>query len=237
MQLESDIESTPDLTDEARPPRSVPIPGDWIAEFTDAANLQSPISTSTDTDSPRIPPDWLPRDTRPASHLPLFEELPAVDEGLQLPQTVTGLEHTTSGLVQLAYTFVFVPKFPRYWLAGDIVLRLEEWLRHYSVAYHWRVNRVAVRPDHVLLSLTCPPTTAPERVARQLKRLTSEKVFEEFPRLVKDDPSGDFWAPAYLLLGGPNLPTPSANHRLHRPRPPHAGIGGVASAVRRIIAA
>lgn len=31
---------------------------------------------------------------------------------------------------------------------------------------------------------------------------TSEKIFEEFPRFKKENPSGDFWAPGYLIMGG-----------------------------------
>ncbi len=65
-----------------------------------------------------------------------------------------------------------------------------------------------MRPEHVGAQIACPPTTAPVRAARLLKSLTSQKVFAEFPQMVKDDPTGDFWAPAYLLLAGPQPPTP-----------------------------
>ena len=37
---------------------------------------------------------------------------------------------------------------------------------------------------------------------RIIRQQTSEKIFTEFPRLKKENPSGDFWAPGYLIMGG-----------------------------------
>ena len=35
-----------------------------------------------------------------------------------------------------------------------------------------------------------------------MRKDLSDKVFEEYPRYRKDNPSGDFWAPGYLIMGG-----------------------------------
>jgi hypothetical protein len=37
---------------------------------------------------------------------------------------------------------------------------------------------------------------------RIVRQQTSEKIFAEFTRLKKENPSGDFWAPGYLIMGG-----------------------------------
>jgi REP element-mobilizing transposase RayT len=37
---------------------------------------------------------------------------------------------------------------------------------------------------------------------RIMRQQTSEKIFSEFPRMKKENPSGDFWAPGYLIMGG-----------------------------------
>jgi hypothetical protein len=37
---------------------------------------------------------------------------------------------------------------------------------------------------------------------RIMRQQTSEKIFSEFVRLKKENPSGDFWAPGYLIMGG-----------------------------------
>jgi len=50
------------------------------------------------------------------------------------------------------------------------------------------------------------PTAGTYGFARELMRImrqqTSERVFTEFTRLKKENPSGDFWAPGYLIMGG-----------------------------------
>jgi hypothetical protein len=37
---------------------------------------------------------------------------------------------------------------------------------------------------------------------RIMRQQTSEKIFAEFVRTKKENPSGDFWAPGYLIMGG-----------------------------------
>jgi REP element-mobilizing transposase RayT len=33
-----------------------------------------------------------------------------------------------------------------------------------------------------------------------VRELTSQRIFDEFPRLKDQNPSGDFWAPGYLVM-------------------------------------
>ena len=42
----------------------------------------------------------------------------------------------------------------------------------------------------------------PFMLMRIMRTQTSEKSFTEFPRMKKENPSGDFWAPGYLIMGG-----------------------------------
>jgi REP element-mobilizing transposase RayT len=35
-----------------------------------------------------------------------------------------------------------------------------------------------------------------------MRQQTSQRIFMEQPRLKKENPSGDFWAPGYLLMSG-----------------------------------
>lgn len=120
-----------------------------------------------------------------------------------------GFEHAPGALYHLTYSFVMVPKLPRYRIVGDLAARVDELLRHYAVVYHWRIERLTLRPNHAVVVVTCPPTTAPERVMRTLRRLTSQRIAEEFPRAMPDDPTGDFWARPYLLFAADHTPDPA----------------------------
>jgi hypothetical protein len=41
---------------------------------------------------------------------------------------------------------------------------------------------------------------------RILRHHTSERIFTDFQRYRKENPSGDFWAPGYLIMGGSQPP-------------------------------
>jgi REP element-mobilizing transposase RayT len=84
---------------------------------------------------------------------------------------------------------------------------LSEWLLHTCVAFGWRLEFLAVRPEYLQWIVNVPPSTSPGHVMRMIRQQTSERIFEAFQRLKKENPSGDFWAPGYLIMGG-NQPHP-----------------------------
>jgi REP element-mobilizing transposase RayT/CheY-like chemotaxis protein len=112
------------------------------------------------------------------------------------------VEPVTAGLYNLTYACLLVPRFTSHYLTGDISDRLSEWLPKICVAFAWRLEYLAVRPEYVQWVLNVPPATSPGYLMRVMRQQTSEKIFEEFPRMTKENPSGDFWAPGYLIMGG-----------------------------------
>ena len=112
------------------------------------------------------------------------------------------LEPITAGLYNLTYACLLVPRFTSHYLTGDISDRLSEWLPQICIAFGWRLEYLAVRPEYVQWVLNVPPATSPGYLMRIMRQQTSEKIFDEFPRMGKENPSGDFWAPGYLIMGG-----------------------------------
>jgi hypothetical protein len=51
------------------------------------------------------------------------------------------------------------------------------------------------------------PSTSPIQHIRTVRQFTSKYIFDDFPRIGRDNPSGDFWAPGYLITSNPKLPT------------------------------
>ncbi len=112
------------------------------------------------------------------------------------------LDPITPGLYNLTYACLLVPRFTSHYLTGDISDRLSEWLPQICVAFGWRLEYLAVRPEYVQWVVNVPPAASPGYLMRIMRQQTSEKIFTEFPRLKKENPSGDFWAPGYLIMGG-----------------------------------
>ncbi|HLO32838.1 MAG TPA: IS200/IS605 family transposase [Anaerolineales bacterium] len=112
------------------------------------------------------------------------------------------LEPISPGLYNLTYACLLVPRFSSHYLTGDIADRVSEWLPQICIAFGWRLEYLAVRPEYVQWVLNVPPATSPGYLMRIIRQQTSEKIFAEFTRMKKENPSGDFWAPGYLIMGG-----------------------------------
>lgn len=111
-------------------------------------------------------------------------------------------EPITAGLYHLTYACLLVPRFSTHYLTGDLSDHLGEWLPNICIAFGWRLEYLAVRPEYLQWVVNVQPNTSPGHLMRIMRQQTSEKVFGEFPRIKKENPSGDFWAPGYLIMGG-----------------------------------
>ena len=59
-----------------------------------------------------------------------------------------------------------------------------------------------MRPDHIHLFISCPPTWAPQQVVRRIKGHTSRALRQEFPYL-KRLPS--LWTRSYFVTSAGNV--------------------------------
>ncbi len=112
------------------------------------------------------------------------------------------MEPISPGLYNLTYACLLVPRFSSHYLTGDISDHMSEWLPQICIAFGWRLEYLAVRPEYIQWVVNVPPSTSPGYLMRIMRTQTSEKIFGEFPRMKKENPSGDFWAPGYLIMGG-----------------------------------
>ena len=117
-------------------------------------------------------------------------------------------EPSSAGLYDLTYACLLLPRFSLHHLTGDLAEGLSTWMPNISVAFGWRLEYISVRPDYLQWVINVPPTASPGYLMRIIRKQTSERIFDELPRLKRENPSGDFWAPGYLIMGG-SQPHPS----------------------------
>lgn len=182
-------------------------PSDWVnenqVEEQETENLDSGISYES---SP----------TRPLSVGSLVYNMPSEDRNLDtarpMPLSETGrrviFEPVSPALYNLNYACLMIPRLPSHFLTGDLATRLSVWVPTLCVAFAWRLEYLSIRPDYMQWIVNVPPTSAPGYLMRIVRQHISEKIFNEFPRLKYDNPSGDFWATGYVLMGG-NHPHPA----------------------------
>ncbi len=112
------------------------------------------------------------------------------------------LEPISAGVYHLSYACLLLPRIGSHFLTGDVADKLSEWVPIICVAFGWRLEHLAVRPEYLQWVVNVPPATSPGYVMRVIRQQLSDKIFASFPRLKRDNPSGDFWAPGYLIMGG-----------------------------------
>jgi putative transposase len=108
-------------------------------------------------------------------------------------------KRTAHTVYQLAYHFVWIPKYRRTMLRGEIAERLKEMIREICTEYEWDIESLEVMEDHVHLFVSCPPRYAPAQVMNIIKSLTARRLYEEFPRLRKIQWGGHIWADGYYV--------------------------------------
>ena len=124
------------------------------------------------------------------------------------PHTVTSAtskmvpESASASLSAINFACLLVPRFTAHYMTGDLADRMSEWMPNICVAFGWRLEFLAVRPDYLQWVINVMPKTSPGYLMRIIRQQTSEKIFDDFPRLKRENPSGDFWAPGYLIMGG-----------------------------------
>jgi len=105
----------------------------------------------------------------------------------------------------LSYSCLLIPRFPGHQLVGDVVLGLHDRMMQICVSYGWRLDYVSVQKDYMEWVASVPPATPTKRLMDIIRKQTSQYLFENFPRFARTNPSGEFWAPGYLInIGSQN---------------------------------
>jgi CheY-like chemotaxis protein/REP element-mobilizing transposase RayT len=117
-----------------------------------------------------------------------------------------GFEPLSPEICNLNYACMLIPRMPSHMVEGDLARRLSEWVPQLSLAYGWRLDQLAIYPDNMTWVVSVPPTVSPSFMMRIYRQQTSARIFAHFPILGQENPSGDFWAPGYLIMSGSQLP-------------------------------
>lgn len=140
---------------------------------------------------------------------------------------VTGqadLQPDSPAMSELYLACVLIPRLPQHHLSGDLAERLSEWLDQLCLAFGWRLEGRSIRPDYLAWVVRVPPSVTPKSLLRLIRMHTSQRIFDEFPRLKSENPSGDFWAPGYLITSGSQPPAAQAIQSFIQGTRQHQGV-------------
>ena len=106
---------------------------------------------------------------------------------------------------QCHYHFVFIPRYRKPVLRGEVGLRLRELIREVCRANGVEILKGHIRPDHVHLLLSVPPTLSPSRVMNAIKGRSSNRLMRDFRTLSRQFWGRHLWARGFFVATSGNV--------------------------------
>jgi len=106
---------------------------------------------------------------------------------------------------ELHYHFVFITKYRKRVLKGDVAKRVRELIREICGAEDVVIVKGHVSADHVHLLLSMPPQVSPSRIMQAVKGKSSHHLVREFRVLQREFWGRHLWARGYFACTTGNV--------------------------------
>jgi len=118
------------------------------------------------------------------------------------------MEHYRTGphtRYDLKYHFVWVTKYRKQVLSGEVGLRLRDLVREICRSNDVEILEGSISSDHVHVLLSCPPNLSASKLMQYLKGKSSRKLLMEFGHLQKQYWGRHLWARGYFVASSGNV--------------------------------
>ncbi len=109
------------------------------------------------------------------------------------------IKRTSHAVYDLKYHMVWIPKYRKMILRGELGRRLKMTFQEICERYEFEIDTMEVKDDHVHLFLSAPPRYSPARIVQIIKSISAKMVFGEFPEVKKQLWGGEFWSGGYFV--------------------------------------
>lgn len=110
-----------------------------------------------------------------------------------------GIRRTKHAVFDLKYHLVWMPKYRRHVLVGEVARYTKEVLQQIADEYEFTIDTMEVMEDHVHVFLEAPPRFSPAKVVQIMKSISGREVFKRFPKLRESFWSGELWSDGYFV--------------------------------------
>jgi len=112
---------------------------------------------------------------------------------------------TSHSVYDLKYHLVWITKYRKPILSGEIARRLRELVRGYCKEIDVEILTGHVSQDHVHLFVSVPPHIAVSQVLQKIKGKSSYKLLREFKTLSRQFYGRHLWARGYFAASSGNV--------------------------------
>jgi putative transposase len=110
-----------------------------------------------------------------------------------------GVRRTKHAVFDLKYHLVWIPKYRRHILVGEVAQYAKEVLWRIADEYGFWVDVMEVMEDHVHVFLEAPPRYSPAEVVQIMKSISARELFRRFPRLREQLWASELWSDGYFV--------------------------------------
>ena len=112
---------------------------------------------------------------------------------------------TSHAVYDIKYHVVWITKYRKKVLRGEIALRLRELVRQTCATLDVEIIQGHVSPDHVHLLVSVPPSLSVSNLMQRLKGRSSNKLQAEFGELRRQFWGRHLWARGYFAASSGNV--------------------------------
>ena len=112
---------------------------------------------------------------------------------------------TSHSVYDLKYHLVWITKYRKPVIFGDVAIRLRELIREIFKSLDIEIIKGHVSKDHVHLFVSVLPQLSISKVMGRIKGKTSRKMLSEYRRLAKEFWGRHLWARGYFAASSGNV--------------------------------
>jgi len=110
-----------------------------------------------------------------------------------------GVRRTKHAVYDLKYHLVWVSKYRKHILSGEVSEYLKEVFQRIAEEYEFRIDTMEVMKGHVHIFVEVPPRYSPAQAVQILKSVSAREVFNKFPKLREELWAGELWSDGYFV--------------------------------------
>ena len=116
-----------------------------------------------------------------------------------------GYRKTSHSVYDLKYHLVWITKYRKPVLRGEIGRRVRDLIRQTCVQLDVQILSGAVQPDHVHLLVSVPPNVSVSNLMQRIKGRSSHKIMQEYNEMRRQFWGRHFWARGYFAASSGNV--------------------------------
>jgi putative transposase len=102
---------------------------------------------------------------------------------------------------RMLYHIVWIPKYRKRVLSGEIAVRIKELLQECADVNRWRIDELNIQRDHVHMLIQLRPDISVSKAVQLFKGKSSYMIRKEFPNLKEFywGKSDSFWSDGFFV--------------------------------------